>query len=93
MRLFNIVFVGLMVTVAACGSTDDANTDSQEPTTTDSDTSTTGTTTSLECEERSVDQCLDGLECHYISGREIHLSLIHISEPRDQRGSRMPSSA
>ena len=24
---------------------------------------------------------------------DVHLSLIHISEPRDQRGSRMPSSA
>jgi hypothetical protein len=68
MRLFNIVFVGLMATVAACSATDDANKDSQEPVTTDSDTSTTGNTTSLQCEEL----CLDGLECHHISGREIH---------------------
>ena len=30
---------------------------------------------------------------HHAAGTDIDLSLIHISEPRDQRGARMPSSA
>ena len=72
MKLFNIVFVVLMATVAACGATDDTNTDSQEPVTTDSDTSTTSNTMPLQCDELSVEQCLDGPECRYISAREIH---------------------
>ena len=32
-------------------------------------------------------------EAKLASAKELELSLIHISEPRDQRGSRMPSSA
>ena len=38
-------------------------------------------------DERSLDSGLEGVDTL------LHLSLIHISEPTNQRGSRMPSSA
>ena len=41
----------------------------------------------------SVDPESDSLLLLYDDAQSIYLSLIHISEPRDQRGSRMPSSA
>ena len=41
----------------------------------------------------SPDVLLLDLNLPDMSGMDILLSLIHISEPRDQRGSRMPSSA
>lgn len=67
MNIFNVVLVVSLSTVAACGATDDSASDSNAAITSDPVTGTTP----LQCDELSVEQCLDGPDCGHIQGREI----------------------
>jgi hypothetical protein len=72
MNYSSVVLVTSILGLISCGATDDSALDSNQPTTTDSATQSTTGTMPLQCDELSVEECLDGPDCRYINGREIH---------------------